>query len=33
LETRARLSQVGFILIMALMVWAITSDVLRATGN
>ncbi len=33
LETRARLSQVGFFLILALMVWALTSDVLRATGN
>ncbi|UCC73090.1 MAG: RIP metalloprotease RseP [Gemmatimonadota bacterium] len=33
LQTRARLSQVGFILILAIMVWAITSDVLRATGN
>lgn len=33
LRTRARLSQVGFLLILAIMVWAITSDVLRATGN
>jgi len=33
LQTRARLSQVGFLLILAIMVWAITSDVLRAVGN
>jgi regulator of sigma E protease len=33
LQMRARLSQVGFLLILAIMVWAITSDVLRATGN
>jgi regulator of sigma E protease len=33
LQTRARLSQVGFLLILALMVWAITSDVLRTVGN
>jgi regulator of sigma E protease len=33
LQARARASQVGFLLIMALMVWALASDVLRATGN
>ncbi len=33
LQARARLSQVGFILILALMVWVVTSDVLRLTGN
>jgi regulator of sigma E protease len=33
LEARARLSQVGLLLILALMVWAITSDLLRVTGN
>lgn len=33
LEMRARLSQVGFILILALMVWVITADVLRLTGS
>jgi regulator of sigma E protease len=33
LQTRARLSQVGFLLILAIMVWAITSDVLRAVGS
>ncbi len=33
LQARARLSQVGFILILALMVWVLTSDVLRLTGN
>jgi regulator of sigma E protease len=33
LEVRARLSQVGFILILALMVWVLTADVLRLTGS
>lgn len=33
LEARARLSQIGFILIMVLMVWVLTSDVLRITGH
>jgi len=33
MEVRARLSQVGFILILALMVWALTADVLRLTGS
>lgn len=33
LQARARWSQLGFILILALMVWVITSDVLRLTGN
>ena len=33
LRARARLSQLGFVLIMALMVWVFTSDVLRLTGN
>ena len=33
LKARARWSQLGFILILALMVWVITSDVLRLTGN
>lgn len=33
LETRARASQVGLIFILALMVWALTSDFLRISGN
>lgn len=33
LQARARWSQLGFILILALMVWVITADVLRLTGN
>jgi regulator of sigma E protease len=33
LRARARLSQLGLILILALMVWVFTSDVLRLTGN
>ncbi len=33
LQARARLSQLGFVLILALMVWVFTSDVLRLTGN
>ncbi|NIR44114.1 MAG: RIP metalloprotease RseP [Gemmatimonadetes bacterium] len=33
LEARARMSQVGFILIMALMVWAFTADFLRIFGG
>ena len=33
LKARARWSQLGFILILALMVWVITSDVLRLTGR
>jgi regulator of sigma E protease len=33
IEARARLSQVGFILIMALMVWAFTADFLRIAGK
>lgn len=33
LEVRARLSQIGLIFIVALMVWALTADVLRITGN
>jgi regulator of sigma E protease len=33
LEARARLSQLGFILILALMVWVVTSDVLRLAGR
>jgi regulator of sigma E protease len=33
LTARARLSQVGFLMILAIMVWALTSDVLRLTGN
>lgn len=32
-QLRARLSQLGFIVLMALMVWVFTSDVLRLTGN
>ena len=32
-DARARLSQVGFLMILAIMVWALTSDVLRLTGN
>ncbi len=32
-QARARLSQFGFILLMALTVWVFTSDVLRLTGN
>ncbi len=33
LQARVRLSQVGLVLILALMVWVLTSDVLRLTGN
>jgi regulator of sigma E protease len=33
IEARARMSQVGFILIMALMVWAFTADFLRLAGK
>ena len=33
LDARARLSQVGFFLILALTVWAFTADILRLTGN
>jgi regulator of sigma E protease len=33
IEVRARLSQLGFVLILALMVWVITSDVLRLIGR
>jgi regulator of sigma E protease len=33
IEARTRLSQVGLLLILALMVWALTSDLLRVTGN
>ncbi len=33
IQARVRLSQFGFILILALMVWVLTSDVLRLTGN
>jgi regulator of sigma E protease len=33
LEVRARLSQFGFVLLLALMVWVITSDVLRLAGK
>lgn len=33
LQARARWSQLGFILILAVMVWVITSDVLRLTGR
>ncbi len=32
-EARAKASQVGFIFILALMVWVLTSDFLRITGN
>lgn len=32
-EARAKASQVGFIFILALMAWALTSDLLRLTGN
>lgn len=32
-EVRARLSQIGLILIVALMIWALTSDALRLTGR
>jgi regulator of sigma E protease len=33
IQARARAAQVGFVLIMALMVWVITSDLLRLTGR
>ena len=33
IEARAKASQVGFIFILALMVWALTNDFLRITGN
>ncbi|UCF20584.1 MAG: RIP metalloprotease RseP [Gemmatimonadota bacterium] len=33
IEARARLSQVGLLLILGIMVWALTADVLRLTGN
>jgi regulator of sigma E protease len=33
IQARARLSQVGFLVIVGIMVWALTADVLRLTGN
>lgn len=33
LEARARLTQIGFVVIVAIMVWALTADVLRITGR
>ena len=32
LESRMRLSQVGFVIVMAIMVWALANDVLRLFG-
>ncbi len=33
LETRARATQIGLVLLVVIMVWALTADVLRLTGN
>lgn len=32
-DARARLTQIGFVVIVAIMVWALTADVLRITGR
>jgi membrane-associated protease RseP (regulator of RpoE activity) len=32
LEQRMRLSQVGFVIVLAIMVWAVANDVLRLFG-
>lgn len=33
LETRVRATQIGLVLILVIMIWALTADVLRLTGN